>query len=244
MVTEYLERPCAKYPKGRKIVIANGRQIFKEEPYPCAAYGFDGICLHPLTFTVDPDSDRDRGMVIHMLDAQRTYNNCTNQQIAWAQLALNPQIIGPPMANKIKFTDEPGAYYTVVPINGMAAVATGPADPARAFEMKEEAKLDMQLIAGSDDIPDNVEAAKAMQVAIEQSRSAVAELPSGRGGLPFRADAPLPHARTGVLHGAALLAIRGRFGWENIEDFKGADIRDQTDVGAARVDRAPHPPER
>jgi hypothetical protein len=86
------------------------------ETYPCVELnGYDVPCLHQLAYTVDPEADRDRGMVVHMLDAQRTYNNATNQQISWAQLALNPQIIGPPMANKIKFTDEPGAYYPVDP---------------------------------------------------------------------------------------------------------------------------------
>jgi hypothetical protein len=34
MVTEYLERPCAKWPEGRRLVIANNREIFPEERYP------------------------------------------------------------------------------------------------------------------------------------------------------------------------------------------------------------------
>ena len=33
-VEEYFERPCPKYPQGRKRTYANDRQILAEEPYP------------------------------------------------------------------------------------------------------------------------------------------------------------------------------------------------------------------
>lgn len=231
MVTEYLERPCPKWPKGRRVVTANGRVILPAEDYPTIAYGYNGICLHPLSYTVDPDADRDRGMVIHMIDAQRTYNNATNQQISWAQLALNPQIIGPPMANKIKFTDEPGAYYTVVPINGMTPQWRDvPPIPPELSQMKEEAKLDMQLIAGSDDIPDNVEAGSAIQVLIEQSRARWQSFLIDVAGFHSELMTHCLQLVQQYYTEPRLISIRGRTGWMNIQDFRGADLRDQMDV--------------
>lgn len=235
MVTEYLERPCAKYPKGRRLVIANDRLILPEETYPGVEEVKPGqpvpLALHQLAYTIDPEPGQDRGMVVHMLDAQRTYNNCTNQQIAWAQLALNPQIIGPPMANKIKFTDEPGAYYPVIPVNGMVPQWRDvPPIPAELSQMKEEAKMDMQLIAASDDIPPNLSSAQALQTAIDQSRSRWET---------FLIDVAAFHAEL-MRHCLQLVqrhysekrvaSIRGRFGWESIRDFKGSDLRDQVDV--------------
>ncbi|MCE3277788.1 MAG: hypothetical protein K0R13_3643, partial [Propionibacteriaceae bacterium] len=231
MVTEYLERPSAKYEQGRRLVIANTRVILPEEPYPCATYGYDGLALHPLTFTIDPDGDRDRGMVVHMLDAQRTYNRATNQQIAWAQLALNPQIIGPPMANKVKFTDEPGAYYTVIPINGMVPQWRDvPPIPPELSQMKEEALRDMQVIAAADELPEGVESAKAITASVEQSRqrwqSFLMDLVDWHSSLMRHCLQLVQHYYTEP----RLISIRGRHGWENIEDFRGADLRDQIDV--------------
>jgi len=63
MVTEFLERPCPKYPQGRRIFIANGKQIFPEESYPLTDAKGDVVdepCIHRLGYTVDPASDRDR----------------------------------------------------------------------------------------------------------------------------------------------------------------------------------------
>lgn len=232
MVTEYLERPSAKQRKGRRIVIANDRMILPEESYPCAVYGYDaGPCLHQISYTVDPEQDRDRGLVWHLLDAQRTYNNATNQQIAWAQLALNPQIIGPPLANKVKFTDEPGAYYEVIPINGMTPQWRDvPPIPPELSQMKGEAKEDMKEIAASNDVPTQVESGKAIQAVIEKDQirwqAFIAEVAEFHSSL-------MRHCLTLVqayYNEPRLLKIKGRFGPELVQDFKGADLRDQIDI--------------
>jgi hypothetical protein len=232
MVSEYLERPCAKYPQGRRIVVANDRVILPEEPYPGADYGYDGCAIHALSYTIDPEMDRDRGLVCHLLDAQRTYNNATNQQISWAQLALNPQIIGPPMANgKVKFTDEPGAYYEVIPINGMTPQWRDvPPIPPELSAMKEEAKRDMQEMAAANDIPTQVESGKAIQAVIEKDQirwqAFIAEIAEFHSSL-------MRHCLTLVQQYYAeprLLKIKGRFGPELIQDFMGADLRNQVDI--------------
>lgn len=232
MVTEYLERPSAKYANGRRIVIANDRLILPIGDYPCAEYGFDGPCIHELSYTVDPTADRARGMAVHMLDAQRTYNNCTNQQISWAQLALNPQIIGPPRGERgVKFTDEPGAYFEVIPINGMTPQwRPVPPMPPELSQMKNEAKLDMMVIAAADDIPDGVDSARGIQLSLEQSR---------QSWQTFLVAVSEFHSRL-MRHCLAivqryyteprLLSVRGRFGWEQVDDFRGADLCGQQDV--------------
>jgi hypothetical protein len=230
MVTEYLERP-ARSTRGPAIVIANDRVVLPEEDYPCADYGYDGPCLHQLSYTVDPESDRDRGLVAHLLDAQRTYNNATNQQISWAQLALNPQIIGPPMANKIKFTDEPGAYYTVIPINGMTPQWRDvPPIPPELSQMKSEAKMDMQEISASNDLPDHVDSGKGAEAFYQAQQvrwqSFIADVAAFDSSLMRHCLMLMQRYYTEP----RVLKIRGRFGPELIEDFMGADLRDQTDV--------------
>jgi hypothetical protein len=231
MVMEYLERPSAKYPNGRRVVMANDRLILPVEDYPCAAYGYDGPCLHQLTYTVDPEADRDRGLVYHLLDAQRTYNNATNQQISWAQLALNPQIIGPPMANKVQFTDEPGAYYTVIPVNGMTPQWRNvPPIPPELAQMKEEAKMDMQDIAAANDVPSGVESGRAIQSLIEKDQlrwqSFLVDLADFHASLMRHCLMLVQRYYTEP----RLMKVRGRFGPELIEDFKGADLCAQCDV--------------
>jgi hypothetical protein len=79
LVTDYLERPSPKNPEGRWITMANDRVIVGERPYPCLD-GEGNVCdepvLHKLTYSMDPENDRDSGLVRHLLDAQRTVNYC------------------------------------------------------------------------------------------------------------------------------------------------------------------------
>src|SRR4051812_37731549 len=96
MVTDYLERPCPKYPMGRWITIANERVVVPERGYPCTDGDGDPLnepVLHKLSYAQNPASDRDDGLVKHLLDPQRAANNSVNKAIEWAVLALNPQLV-------------------------------------------------------------------------------------------------------------------------------------------------------
>lgn len=79
VVTEYFERPSAARPDGRKVTIANRRRIRPDEAYPCRDMRgrvVDEPVIHRITYTTDPTLDRDRGLVVHLIDPQRTYNDC------------------------------------------------------------------------------------------------------------------------------------------------------------------------
>lgn len=231
MVYEYLERPTPKFVNGRRIVIANDRLILPVEDYPCASYGFDGPVIHELVYTIDPVSDRGLGVVADGLDAQRTFNSAGNQQESWAQLALNPQIIGPPLAKEVTFTDEPGVYIPVVPINGMVPQWRDvPPMPPELSQMKEEARMDLFFMFSADDIPEGVESSKGIQAALEMSRmrwsSFLLDLAGWHAELMRHCLLLCQEHYTEP----RLMAIRGRFGWEQIPDFRGADINNQVDV--------------
>jgi hypothetical protein len=75
MVTDYFERPCPKYPEGRRLRIANGRVICPEEPYPLRDHEgkvIDEPILHRLVYTHDPEADQDFGLTWQLIDFQRS----------------------------------------------------------------------------------------------------------------------------------------------------------------------------
>jgi hypothetical protein len=98
IVTRYFERPSAKRPSGRLIYTANDRVICPPEPYPLTdpdGNVIDEPILHPLSWTVDPDDDRDQGLVEDLIDPERGIQDCLNKISEWKNLALNPQIDAP-----------------------------------------------------------------------------------------------------------------------------------------------------
>jgi hypothetical protein len=58
------------------------------------------------------------GLVEHLLDSQRTINDCTNKQLEWKNHALIPQLLAPVGSIRTKRTDKPGAIIEYIPING------------------------------------------------------------------------------------------------------------------------------
>jgi hypothetical protein len=64
LVTEYLERPSQRNPKGSRLIVANKRVICPPEPYPLLdseGKPVDEPVLHKLEGIIDPDNDRDLG---------------------------------------------------------------------------------------------------------------------------------------------------------------------------------------
>jgi hypothetical protein len=87
---EYLERPSADKPKGRRLVMANGRQILPESDYPCTnAKGevLDEMVLLRLSYLTETD-DRDRGLVELLVDLQRTIQDSWNKILEWKNRRL------------------------------------------------------------------------------------------------------------------------------------------------------------
>ena len=232
LVTDYLERPCAKYPRGRWLTMAAGKQIAEERPYPLVDVNGEAVdepVLHKLAYVVDPDSDRDLGLVRDLLDAQRTVNDCTNKQLEWKNLCLNPQMVVRNGELLEERTDEPGAVYTATG-SGEIVVIQPPQIPGELSEIKQEAIADMARMAAQNDIPSQVESGRGIAALLEKDANRRAD---------FIADLADFHSRL-MRHCLVLvqrhyterrtLPIVGRTGPDRISDFLGAQLRGQVDV--------------
>lgn len=242
LVSDYLERPCPDYPMGRRLTFANGRLIFPEEPYPLQTrdpqtgemVAVDEPVLHKLAYIRDPDNDRDMGLFRHLLDAQRTYNDATNKQIEWKNLALNPQVILVNTRLDQQLTDEPGRVYTARAMGGNASVnwRQVPPIPPELGRLREDAAADIGRVASQNDIPSQVESGKGIQSIIERDAGArqsfIAELAAWYSRLMRHCLMLVQRYYTEQ----RLVQVNGRFG-ADIFYFKGADLRGQVDVRVA-----------
>jgi hypothetical protein len=239
MVTEYLERPCAKYPEGRWLTFANERVIVGvgadgERPYPCRDGNgevVDEPVIHRLSYAMDPDSDRDKGLGRHLLDAQRTINNSVNKETMWVDLAMNPQVIiwNGGFAKGQRLTNEPGAAYQATG-TGKVEWRPVPEMPQGLGKMKQEAKEDMDRIAAQNDLPSGVTSGKEIQARIEREDnrrySFIAKLAEFHSRLMRHCLYLVQKHYTEK----RLIKIQGEFGADTIPDFLGAQLRSQVDV--------------
>lgn len=235
LVTEYLERPSRKFPNGRRLVIVNQKLALPPEDYPyCDHQGnvVDAPVLHKLSYVIDPDSDRDIGLVPQLLDAQRTYNDCNNKQLEWKNLALIPQLLAPlgAFSKRQRITDEPGAVFTYNPVSGLRPEwRPVPQMPPELSVLKNEALGDARLIASQNDIPNDA-SGKAIQILIERDANArqsfLARLAEFHSELMRHCLVLVAKYYTEP----RLVKVNGRFGPDTIEDFTGAMLRSQVDV--------------
>lgn len=230
LVSEYLERPSPEYPEGRWITVANGKPISKMRPYP----GDDpsSPCLRKLSWAVDPDADRDIGLVSLVLDAQRTIDDATNKLIEWKNLCLMPQWVAHPgVLGKQKRTDEPGKVYTAMQPNENIKVIDPPKVPQELFQIIDQAKQDMDRIAaaGVRD-PSQFESGKEAQIF---------DTAAGNRKASFLAD--LAEFYAGVMHDCLsevqkgyseprLIQVTGRFGPDPQDGFLGSQLYSELDV--------------
>jgi len=228
VVTHYLERPCPDKPEGEWRVLANGLEICEPRSYPGDG---EEPCLRKLCFAEDPDNDRDLGLVSQAIDAQRTKNDADNKLIEWKNHALMPRLfVTPGLMKKQRFTDEPGKVYEIPQPTQNVQFLEVPQVPGELFEMADRATADLNRIFANDDIPPQIEAARAIEAFLESNRSR---------HVAFFANLAQWYSQIG--HDCLvmvqkhyteprLLQIKGEFGWESIKDFKGADLRGQVDV--------------
>lgn len=242
---DYLERPCPKYPQGRWLTIANKRVISGiaqaqngegqiTRPYPLTdqeGNPLDEPVLHRLSYTVDPDSDEDMSLVAALIGPQRIFNNAWSKANEWMARCLNPQMLAPVGSLKTRPDDTPGAVKYYVPVGGLKPEWEQPMPvPDSVFRMMEEARSGLAQIAGTDDVPSQIEAAKAIEAFIENQQER---------WQTFIADLAEWHSRI-MRHclflvqkhytEPRLVEIRGRFGTETIPEFKGRDLLGQTNV--------------
>lgn len=236
MVTEYFERPCPKYPKGRWCTYANGRKIFPTEDYPLRdgkGEVVDRPCLRRLKYDVDGASDRSKGLVQQVIDVVRSYDQAINKQSEYSQIGLVAQIMAPEGSLLTDPSDEPGLVYEYdrgLAGDEMPTWRPNIPFPSELFQMEERAKARFSDISFDQDIPPGVESGKAIGQITELNRVAwqkfIDDFDRFRSDL--MSDCLVIAQRK---YGAdRLLRFRGTTGWEDVGDFTGADLRDQTDV--------------
>lgn len=233
LVTEYLERPCPKYPEGRWLTLANGQTIVPERPYPLTDQDgevVDEPVLHRLSYAMDPDSDRDKGLGRHLLDPQRMINNATNKETMWIDLAMNPQLIiwNGGLAKGQRMTNEPGAVYNAVG-TGKVEWRPVPPIPAGLAEAKEDAKRDMQRIAAQNEIF-GTSAAKAVSILIERDESRRYNFTINLADFYSRLGRHCLFLVQKHYTEKRLIKIQGDFGPDSIPEFLGSQLRGQADV--------------
>lgn len=236
ITTEYFERPCPKYPEGRHLTIANDRLIFKEAVFPLRDETGAVIDEPPflrLSYSIDPDADRDTGIVEPMVDPQRSLNDGENKIHEWINLALAPQIMAPRGAITTRPTAEPGDIleYNLIPGMDAPKWRESPSVPRELFEIKDRAELDMRAFAHSDAINSSSisSGSEAREIITAQQMADAAFLSSLAGVYGATGRRCLALAQR-FYSEPRLLRYRGRVGWEDTGDFTGADIHGQTDV--------------
>lgn len=247
MVTDYFERPCPQWPEGRRIQIVNGRVIvdwrkvdpttaMPWEPYPLRDHNdqvVDEPILHRLQYTIDPDSDRDLGLVWQLIDAQRTINDCLNKLVEWKNRCLNPQLraqIGSMIAG-YRASDEPGKTNWYKPGFQPPEWEKPPNIPQELFQILSTMQEMMRFFASYADATaaPNV-AAATVQADVQQSQARWASFLTDLAKYDARLMRHCLLLVTRFYTEPRLLKINGWFGPDRIEDFLGADIRGQVDV--------------
>lgn len=236
LITEYLERPCPAWPQGRRIFLAAGKQIFPEESYPLTdskGEVVDEPCIHRLGYTVNPASDRDKGMVKSMIESQRLYDFALNKISEFAQLGLVPQGDAPVGSIKTPPTDEPGAIVEWDPaVPGAQGLKwrENLGIPPELFKLREEALGEMRFVSHDNEVPSQVSANQAVQSLLQQNEISWEDLIANMAEVYSRVARDSLTLVQNHYTEDRMLKFRGRAGYMPIEDFKGADLRDQTDV--------------
>jgi len=236
VVTEFFERPCAKYPKGNRLWLANGHEIFARADYPLLdekGRVVDAPCLHRVVYNIDGSSDRHRGLVQSMIESMRQYDYGANKAAEYLQLVLVPQIMAPEGAIKGVINDEPGAVVEIDPdawAEGEIKWRDMPAMPSEFGNAQDRAQAELGFIAHDNAVPSQVESGKAIEGLAQKDAVAWQDF------LEDLAEAHQAFGRDALClvqqhyTEERLMQFRGRTGWETIADFKGADLRGQKDV--------------
>lgn len=226
-VYSYLEKPCKSYPVGRWLTLANNRLIAAERPYPVP----EGDALIPLSYIIDPDNDRDMGLVQHLMDPQRIFNDAWNKIVEWKNLAMNPQLfVAPGVLQGQVITSEPGAVYEIPDPKNSIFWREVPNMPQELFQIAQEMEGIIARLSAQNDIPSQVEAGRAIQALIERDaarrQAFIARVARWHGQVASRELYLVQRHYTEP----RLLQIKGRWSTDTIRDFRGAQLLGQTDA--------------
>ena len=249
IVSEYFERPCPKWPRGRALTIANSRVIVDQRRIdPTTEYVWgdypvreadgtvvDEPLLHRLVYTHDPDADNDFGLTWQLIDFQRTLSDTLNKIVEYKNRGLNLQMKAPVNTLIDRPDDVPNSvrYYKLSPNGEQPEWEKGP-DPSilnALIQIFNTVLNQMHQVAAYEDVQaDPNVAARTTQAVIEQS---LARWQTFLGDLAEWHSRLMRHClllMSRFYSEPRTLLVRGRMGWESIKDFRGAHLMGQTNV--------------
>lgn len=237
MVTEYLERPCPEYPEGRWLILANGHIIFPEEPYPLQDHDgnvVDEPCIHRLSYDIDASSDRDKGLVGSLVESMRSYDQAGNKVLEFVQLMLLPQWVAERGSlEEQEMSDEPGAVIEHSTLTGQKPPEPRQIGnvPPELLEIQDRAQTEMGTIAHNNDVPtQKAESGKQIQAYAQRDELAWGDFVEDYATVQARLMRDILTLVQRHYTEDRLVKFKGRTGWASIDDFKGADLRGQTDI--------------
>ena len=234
ILVEYLERPSQQYPQGRRLFVCNNKVLLTEDKYPRYDHSgevIDEPCLHPLAYFRDPDSDRDMGLVRHLVDPQRTYNDTISKVLEWKNLALIPQLLAPKGSLQTDLDDEPGKLIEYLPMSGLKPEwKQTPQIPPELFTILNQTKGDIAQIVAQNDIPSQIESGKAIQALIERDQTRRQEFVSRLSSVHASVMSHCLQLVQCHYTENRLLTIQGPLGIETVGDFQGANLKGQCSV--------------
>ena len=249
IVTNYYERPCPKWPRGRWLTICNNRVIVdnrRVDPtseWPWQEYPLrdsdnsvlDEPILHRLVYTHDPDDDDDLGLTWQLIDFQRSLQDCLNKMMEYKNRGLNLQLLAPVNSLIDRPDDVPGTtkYYRLSPNGEKPEWEKGPDAQilSALLQIFNTTLTQMKDAASYEDIhADPNVAARTTAAVIEKS---IARWQSFLGDLAEWHSRLMRHCLLLVARyytEPRVIEIRGRQGWESYQDFKGAHLLGQSNV--------------
>jgi hypothetical protein len=249
-LTTYLERPCEKYPNGRRCFLCNGRIVvdFRQDPtapedadwwedYPYVdANGAvcDEPVIHRISYTVNPEGD-DFGLVERLIDLMRTVDDTWNKILEYKNRGLMPRRSVPRSVNASPTNDVPGGndYYTIDPLNPDAKPEwEKPIQiPPELFRILELAIEQMRALAADVDVqPDPRLTSQTANVAVQQAQTRWDEFLGDAEEFDSRLMRHMLCLVARYFTEERIMKIRGQNGWEPPQAFVGADLRSQVDV--------------
>lgn len=236
MVEVFAERPCPKYPNGRTLTIAGGHQILKPSDYPLMQSGvaIDQPFIHRLMYRMSAEDGQDLGLTWELIDFQRTANDCYNKIVELKNRALNLRMLAPRGSLKRASTDEPGGIDYYDPVGGFKPEWEKAPDPSlmgQLMQILNRTLEDMRYVAADADITAAPNVAQGVIQAVNQQ--AASRWSQFIGDLArFDANVASHCLMLAQEHYSEkrILKVRGRYGWEPVSSFLGADIMGQTTV--------------
>ncbi len=236
MVTMYFARPCAKYPNGRMLTLHGGNQIMEPTDYPLMHNGsvLDEPVLHRLVYRMDPLKDRDLGLTWELIDFERTLQDIYNKIVEIKNRGLALRMMAPEGSLLKAPTDDPNGIDYYRPIGGFKPEWERAPDPAiigQLLNVFDRVLSDMKYVASDNDVQaaPNV-ATGSIQAEIQQSNNRWSQF---MGSLARWDSTVARHCLLLVQEHYTeerVLKVKGRFGWEPDQSFRGADIMGQVDV--------------